>query len=577
MNMNDKVTKLREIVAALRKAGIAVPESVDRSLEDLESPIYKIGVVGRLQTGKSRLVNEAFLGKELLLQEGRGLCTTAVTTEVSYGEIPQLLVNYKDERPTRVVQNPTAEDVREVTSAEGSQTRLKLAAEIESVRLELPCDGLKRFSVFDTPGIDDPDPDILQLTTYKTIPELDVTLMVVGAKALSQAELNFLRLNVFKCGIGDVMVLVSYNPERDCLSESGRAELLEAIHGQLEEVGCGSIPVKMVCYDSSVEDVLCTREAIVKAITDFAEVAAMRNRVSKLSVTVKKIVSDRIRDLSFKLSLAEKDDAELEKIRRELEQLALELESVRLRCEDRLTGILTRIALESSVHFRGACDKIFERFLSDLRETDDVGDVQKKLKSVETEIVPQVADAAVACFDTVRKRVMNEMRSGVDWRLPGICDKCNLPPILFSSEVTVNGGMCAEMSPKLVTIIDYLISMMLLPGGVFMAWALRYSLGMIPYLRKVLPTSLFKLHMEHKIAESISEQSNLLVEAFKSGLDQALHEFSDGVCKALNDEVDARIREVAIAAESKASSHVPFPKEATLQELEWCMGLVKEL
>lgn len=148
MNMNDKVTKLREIVAALRKAGIAVPESVDRSLEDLESPIYKIGVVGRFQTGKSRLVNEAFLGKELLLQEGRGLCTTAVTTEVCYGEIPQLLVNYKDERPTRVVQNPTAEDVREVTSAEDSQARLKLAAEIESVRLELPCDGLKRFSVF---------------------------------------------------------------------------------------------------------------------------------------------------------------------------------------------------------------------------------------------------------------------------------------------------------------------------------------------------------------------------------------------------------------------------------------------
>ena len=574
--MNSKVTKLAETVAALHKAGIAVPESVDRALDELEEPIYKVGIVGKFQTGKSRLVNEAFLGKELLLQEGIGLCTTAVTTEVAYGEIAQLTVNYKDGSPTRVIQNPNADDIRAVTSARTSDERLKLASEIESVKLELPCEPLKKFSVFDTAGIDDPDPELLQLTTYKTIPQLDVAVMVVGAKALSQPELNFLRQSIFQCGIANVMVLVSYNAERDSLSEGGRADLIEAIHGQLEEIGRGSVPVKMVCYDPSVEDALSKREDIVAEISTFAENSAMQNRVNKLTVLVRKVLSDRIRDLKFKLSLAGKSADEIEKIRHDLAQLELELKGVRTELQDRFDGILTSIAQEESVLFRGSCDKIVDGFMANLGETEDVGEVQEKLKTVSTELVPQIENAAVSCFDTIRQRVMAEMQK-INARLIGICANCNLPPFLFSSDMTVDGGICAELNSKLVTVVDYIISIMLLPGGIFMGWAIRYCLGLIPGLRKILPLSLVKLYMEHKVGNSLAEEKDRLVESFRETIGQALLSLRNDIFKALYEEVDARIKEATNAAASKMGASAPLAEEAISKELEWCRGLLNAL
>lgn len=574
--MNEKVKKLSETVASLRKAGIAVPTSVDQALDEIEDPIYKVGVVGKFQTGKSRLVNEAFLGKELLLQEGIGLCTTAVTTEVAYGELAQLTVDYKDGSPTRVIQNPNAEDVRAVTSALTSAERLRLATEIESVKLELPCESLRRFSVFDTAGIDDPDPELLQLTTYKTIPQLDVAVMVVGAKALSQSELNFLRQSIFRCGIANVMVLVSYDAERDGLSRDGRAELVEAIRGQLEEIGCGFIPVKLVCYDPSVEDALSKREDIIAEISTFVENSAMQNRINKLTVLVKKVLSDRIRDIKFKLSLAGKSADELAKIRHDLAQLEHELKGVRTELQNRFDGILTSIAQEESILFRGACDKIVAGFMGNLCEAEDVGEVQKKLKTIGTEIVPQIENAAVSCFDTIRQRVMSEMQK-INARLIGICINCNVPPLLFSSDLTVDGGVCADINSKLVTVVDYIISIMLLPGGVFMGWAIRYCLGLIPGLREIMPLSLVKLHLEHKIENSLEEEKDRLVESFRATIEQALMALRNDIFKALYEEVDARIKEAAQAAASKTDASVSFAAEAISRELDWCGGLLNAL
>ena len=56
---------------------------------------------------------------------------------------------------------------------------------------------------------------------------------MVSARALSAVELNFLRQSVFSCGLGHVMVVVSYRPETDSLSEEGREKILESINGQL--------------------------------------------------------------------------------------------------------------------------------------------------------------------------------------------------------------------------------------------------------------------------------------------------------------------------------------------------------
>lgn len=574
--MNDTMTKITDTVGEMRKAGVVIPESIDKALDEMSNPIYRVGIVGRFQTGKSKLVNEAFLGEELLLQEGQGVCTTAVTTELAYGENAQLTVYYKDARPSRVILNPTAADIREVTSAEDPAARRTLASEIDTVRLELPCESLRKFTVFDTAGIDDPDPELLQLTTYKTIPTLDVAVMVVGAKALSQSEVNFLRQKIFQCGIANVMVLVSYNAAQGGLSELGRAELVESIRGQLAEIGRDDIPVKMICYDETVADILSTREAILNEVTAFAETSALQNRQTKIVTQIRKILSDRIRSLRFKLSLVGKSAEEIAKTQHDLALLEAELKGTRGELQERFDGMLTQIAQEESVQFRGACDKITEAFLEKMDASEDVGEAQEQLKTVATEVVPQVEDAAISCFDRIRGRVTDELAK-INARLITICDECELPSLLFNSDVNVDGGLCAKLNSKVVTVVDYITSMLILPGGLFMSWAIRYCLGMIPVLKRLMPLSLVTTHLVHQVRSSLTDEKNRLVEAFHETVELALQQLRTDIFKALYDEVDARIREAAEAAAAKDNAYSAHDKDRLEKEVAWCGDLLSAL
>ena len=99
--MENEVRQIAETVRKMKEMGLAVPSEVTDALAAFDNPVYKVGIVGRFQVGKSHLVNEAFLNQNLLLKEGVGLCTTAVTTEVAFGTVPKMTVTYKDGRPAK--------------------------------------------------------------------------------------------------------------------------------------------------------------------------------------------------------------------------------------------------------------------------------------------------------------------------------------------------------------------------------------------------------------------------------------------------------------------------------------------
>jgi len=576
--MNSNMAQLAETVHKMHAAGITIPDDVERSLEEFDNPVYKIGVVGRFQTGKSHLINEVFLNRSLLLEEGAGagICTTAITTEISYGEIPQLIVNYKNGEPTRIIQNPCADDVRVATSSTTPDVRRKIVAEVESVRIEWPCESLKKFSVYDTAGIDDPDPELLQMTTYKTIPEMDVAVMVVAARALSQCELNFLRQSVFKCGIGKILILVSYNPNVDLLSEVGRAELLESIRGQLSEIGRGDIAVRMVCYDPGIADILNSPEAIYSEIAAFAEETAVSNRYTKLSMRLKKVLTDRIRDLKFRLGLIGKTENELLEMQHDLEQLEEELKTARGDMQEQFDGVLKAITQEEAMLFRGGCDKIVENYMTAFNATEGIGEAQEKLKNIGAELVPQIENAAVVGFNNISKRIVDELAK-INGRLVSICAECEVPPILFSSNINVDGGICATLNSKAVTIADYIISMMILPGGLITAFALRFGLGLIPIVRNVMPLSLAKMYMSHKVGSSLADEIDRLEESFGESVSHALGTVRRDIFNAIFSEVDARISEAAKAAATRCGSGTFEDRDELVTEVERCEGMLATL
>ena len=91
--MNRQKENLKAVAGEMSKLGIEIPRDVELAIEELENPVYKVAVVGKFQTGKSHLINEAFLNQSLLLKEGNGLCTTAISTEIAFGATPRLVID----------------------------------------------------------------------------------------------------------------------------------------------------------------------------------------------------------------------------------------------------------------------------------------------------------------------------------------------------------------------------------------------------------------------------------------------------------------------------------------------------
>lgn len=546
--MENEVRQIAETIRKMQNTGIAVPAEVTEALAAFDNPVYKVGIVGRFQVGKSHLVNEVFLNQSLLLKEGIGLCTTAVTTEVAFGTVPKLTVTYKDGRPAKVVLNPQAEDIRAATSSEAPEVREKIVAETESVRLEWPCEALRNFTVFDTAGIDDPNPELLRLTTYRTIPQLDAAVMVTGAKALSACELNFLRKNIFQYGIGRIMVLVSYNPQRDSLSEKGRAELLDAIRGQLAEIGRENIPVKMVCYgDADCADIIHEAAAVRNAVQSFAEDVARVNRLAKIKVQLRKILSDRLQDLDFRRSLADKDAEQIAEIRKRYADLASEMKNARDEMLEDFDGTIHAIKQEQAIRFRSACVAVADRYMKGFEGCSDLGDAQEYFGRMQELIVPEIESLAVDRFEDVRTSVSHKLEE-YSSRIKSVCGRARLPNQAFTPDIELDGGLCDKINSAAVTVADYLVTMLLLPGGLFISWCLRFLAGRIPGVRRITPSALVKDHFVETIRTSLDAEMEKSVDAFRDNIGDALQALKMEIFKAVNADIDNLTNKAASAA-----------------------------
>ena len=575
--MNDRFVQLNEIVEKMPQLGMSVPDSVVEALHDLENPKYRIALVGRFQTGKSHLVNQAFLNQTLLLREGIGLCTTAVTTEVAYGDAPRLVVDYKGNEPTKIIESPGAADVSEAVGADDNDKRIELAATVKSVRLEWPCEAMRNLTILDTAGIDDPNPELLRATTYRTIPESDGVVMVVAAKALSTVELDFLKGSIFSCGLSRAMIMVSYRPVTDALSEEGRGKVLETIRGQLAAIGREDIPVRMLCYDTEVTgDILNTTDDIRAAIVQFAEESALGNRIEKITVALKKIVGDHLAELQFQRQIADKDATELADIRARIVALAEQLRQERENLRVRYDASAAAIREDATLTFRAECDGIAKRFCEGFAECEDFAATQARIETAQGELMPQIENAAVQGFETIRLKIGEEViRCGA--RLAELCENCKLGSYAVPSGLTVDGGWCGNWNAKLVTIGDYLLTIFLLPGGLFMGWCLRYVWGHLPYVKCIVPSALLAGHVVAKVRESIDGSIKEIGDRFGECAKDALDKLRDDMFKAVTDEIDTLMDKAVCSVEAQERGGLGKDVQTIDEEISGCTQILNEL
>ena len=404
---------------------------------------------------------------------------------------------------------------------------MKLFNNIDNAVLTYPNELLQNVSVYDTPGIDDPNEELLRETTYKLLPAMDMAVMVVAPKALSQAELRFLQKKVFSCGIGNFMIVVSCKPLDNC-DEDDEELLRNQIQNQLRSIGRADIPIYFYREDEDDNPI----DGLAETVVENAKRFTLSNRCNKLYKAMAAQVSGEIAKLNIASSVYGKDQAELIRMKSEAIQ---SLNELRQAMNDLHNEFSVRLAQQGTlcVHgFEADIKAAQERFVARLNDADGLGEAQDILNNADSMLQQELEDIIVTrmhSFYDVANKLTDEMKSDLKKRWQE-----RLCPAMFRE---VDGGRVQNWSSGWITFGDYLLTGWLLPGGFPLSIGLRWILGKIPVIKSLMPANLLKDHMIGVAEESLEKQLPLLVAEFNEHIASERKKISDFIAEANQKEI----------------------------------------
>ena len=173
-------TKLNELASIANELNVAGADTILGQIENRisEHKIQKIAVVGRYSTGKSSLIN-ALLGQDIL--PSSPVPTTKAITYIIKGDEPSL---FSEMRNGEIIIHQSLEDLKNIYD--------KDIQKASKITVALPNFPFYDLTIADTPGLEDPDQSVTQLT-LDILPETDAIVVVLDANYMqSKAEFEFI-------------------------------------------------------------------------------------------------------------------------------------------------------------------------------------------------------------------------------------------------------------------------------------------------------------------------------------------------------------------------------------------------
>jgi ribosome biogenesis GTPase A len=586
--MSASKNAILSAVQLMRDNRLPISRDTETAIASLENPVYKVGFVGQFQVGKSTLINRVFLRDDVLLKEGIGTCTTAVATEVAFGlekrmevypwakSSADLSATVGDDLVSGTVDavtgagvpvvtpDPTTDDIAKVTTSPNLATRMQLAQSTARVKLIWPSECLKRYTLLDTPGIDDPNTILLDNTTYRILPEVDVALLVVEPRELAEVDRNFLRSRMLDQGISRVMVLVSYKPQTRSIPESSRLEILETIRAQLSSIGREYIPVRMYCFDDMAGgSVLNSADAIEKEILGFLEANVEPGRIEKAAYVVKRDIQGAILQVATQQAFAARAEGEkralLEQIRGKEVELKDKYEDIANSIGDELTLLKQRLVPESSTKLLAISDTYLKRFdaCTCFAEAQDVlnrADVLMK-PEVEAMVFDLVQTAKREAADVAKRHDQKAHALSAGWNE------------LLSADLRVDGGLISRLPPIVVVVGDLVVSCLVLPGGPIVNLIERVIASRIPVIKRFLPEQIVMKLMVNAIKNSVRAETRRIAVVLSTVLDSSFRSASQSVKDAFTEAFTREVGAIRDVAEKSAPVTVSAEQRAAMARL----------
>jgi len=475
----SKQEAIRNAARTVKAHGFTFPADLDKQIAGLENPQYRVAVVGEYQVGKSTLINRVFLGDKPLLSEGRGLCTTAVATDIEYASSPILEVyDWTDTSRTgetlaKTVPNPTEDDVNDATVSSAMETRAELAKKRARVAVKVPNEALRSFTVVDTPGLDDPNQELLLDTTWRIIPNSDVALLVVPASMLGERPLALLRKDIMGThGISRLMVLVSCKPS-DGFDAEQRQDVLDTIKAQLANIGRDNILVEMYCFDSSVEDIMSDVAEIRMTIRTFLADNALPGREEKIANLLRIELEKDLAGIATKLATAGKSDAERAALAARVEADVARFKEKAELAFDRFQDKVKELGDNTRREVEFAIDAVFEEFYRDLADKENVGAMRNFIERGKTTIKSDLSDK----ISIISLKLKSDIERIVD-RYGTDMEECREGwNVFISDEFEIKKPVAAKIPPVAIKTIEVVLLNLILPFGWITAIIAKIVLG----------------------------------------------------------------------------------------------------
>lgn len=522
-SMNAK--ELKFAVESAKAVGWHPNADVDAALLGMDSP-YKVFLAGKFQVGKSLLANKVYLNENGILRSGNGtMAMTCVVTELTYGEKSEMIVVYKDDTPDLVLHNPTESDVTKYTTADSEAERSALSRKIERVILKEPIDELRSYTVVDSPGIDDKNDEVLCASTLPQISKADAVVFVIKLCQLDKTELDFLGGMLFDKSISRIMIMISYNPAIDWMSEAARQEVISVIQSQLADIGRSYIPVEICCYDNMARGTLCTAESVRNAISKFAEKNVSQGRVGRIAHIVIEDITSYRNEIMTRLSINGKSADAVANLKRQIEDSEMSLSLKCTSTKSKIEGRTRELMSESSERIRTAIEAIKTTFVSKFESCSSLGEVKDILlhneEMLQNEFRKALADEAETIKDNIEK-----VLESVDAELKNAASEISSS---FDVNYDINTGWFGKLNSKVVIVADYLLVSILSPLGLIGDLILRYIAGKIPILKKILPAEFIKNQVISTISKSVDEIAHKVQKDFSAQLENCMKRIKEDI------------------------------------------------
>lgn len=578
--MSDFGQKLQTVAQTAVRNGFALPQKLSEELSGLDDPHYSIAVVGKFQVGKSTLVNRVFLRDMPILHEGEGLCTTAVPTEVTYGDSCRMRVFRRaddacgGETEVRTVDNPSREDLEAATVGNGPGERVKLSKELSRVQLTVPNEALRNYSIMDTPGIDDPEPDLLLNTTYRLLPAMDLAIVVVEPRALDAAEQDLLGKRLFSDGVSHLMVLVSYKPSGSTMQKDQRQKIVDTIKAQLESMGHGDIQVHMYCFDEAVAGVLNSVEEIDLVIHSFLGDNALKGREGRVAQHLRRFLEECLVEVATRSAAARNSTAENDRLREAArKQKAKTMEKCRRLC-DRLSRDFDHLRDKSNDYLRREIDRVFSNVINKVSANRTLSELQQSIEPLGRTLKLDLGDK----LSTVFREVENGMREAMEKCDADYSDMDTEWHSYLEKDLEIQPGVMTKLPSLLYTVGDVLLLDLLMPGGFIIGLGGKLVQNMLPGIRDITLSNGVKSMAVKKITAQLNAAEE---EYLKSAMEQIAGNIGH-VLQSARERLTAQYEEQAdkIVSELEKAGHEDGGSEAAhleqvKRELEQAVNALK--